>query len=487
MAIVALVALLIAGIVSTIVAIGAAGNRAERADRLADDVDALREERDELVADLERLDAESAVFQSRWLAAIAAGGTLSPADSRLLAVEAATRSPTQEAIAALGHVVFVDPRPDPPIVELDHDGPVWTTAAAGGADVVVTGSDDTTAKAWSTSGDLLATLAHASRLRAVDVSGGDRFIATATSDGVVTTWTIAGEKVATVAHDDQVNDVAIDDTLGLVVSGGHDGVAIVAEVETGEVRHALDHPDVVWTVAHPPPGGGPVATGGEDGQVRLWDLDTGEELAVHGLDEPVTALAFSPDGAWLLAGGRRGAAILIDVEGGTAGPPLDGEFRGSVVGIDWRGDGDQVAVVSLGGVNRYELPDGQLVAEHRLAGGARGVAYGPDGSWIVTASGDFQFNFGQITFWDAVTGAELVALNLGGPVETITVHPNGTVLAGFRTTDDLVEIGGAWLVPGPASWASLACGGTDGAIGEQTWTLLTGEATSHRPDCPEQP
>ena len=482
-----LVAVAIAAIVSTVVAIGAAGNRSDRADRLADDVDTLQGERDELAAELERRDEESAIFQSRWLAAIAAGGTLSPSDSRLVAVEAATVSPTPEAIAALGHVVFVDPRSDSPVVELDHGGPVWTTATAGGADAVVTGSDDTTAKVWSTSGELLATLDHSSRVRAVDVSGDDRFIATGSADGAVTTWTIAGEEVASLAHDDQVNDVAIDETLGLVMSGGHDGAAIVAEVGTGDVRHVLDHPGIVLAVALPDRSDRPAATGGEDGQFRLWDLDAGTEVDVHDLDEAVTTLAFSPDGRWLLAGGQQGTAILIDIDAGTAGSPLEGTFRGGVVDVDWRADGDEVAVVSLGGVNRYELPDGQLVAEHRLTGGTRGAAYAPDGTWIVTASGDFQFNFGQITFWDTVTGAQLVALNLGGPVETITVHPSGTVLAGYRSTEDLVEIGGAWLVPGPAAWISLACAGTDGVIGEQTWAQLTGEASSHRPACPDQP
>jgi len=447
--IIGLLALAIAGLGSAIMAIGAAGNRADRADRLADDVDSLSDERDELQAELERRDAESAIFQSRWLAAIAAGGTVSPSDSRLLAVEAATLSPTPEALAALGHVVFVDPRSDPPIVELDHAEAVWETATAGGADVVITGSDDMTAKVWSTAGELLATLDHASRVRVVDVTDDDRFIATAAADGVVTTWTIDGDEVASVNHGDQVNAVSIDDTLGLVMSGSHDGTAILAELDTGEVQQSLNHPDIVWSVALPTDAGRPAATGGEDGQVRLWDLDSGAEVGRLALDQPVTTLAFSPDGQWLVAGGQQGAAILIDVDAGTAGPPLGGEFRGGVVDIDWRADAGEVAVVSLGGVNRYRLPDAELVAEHRLAGGARGAAYGPDGSWIATASGDFQFSFGQITFWDTVTGAQLVALNLGGPVETITVHPTGTVLAGYRTTEDLVEVGGAWLVPGP--------------------------------------
>ncbi len=224
----------------------------------------------------------------------------------------------------------------------------------------------------------------------------------------------------------------------------------------------------------------------------MWDTETGSEITVYEIGQPVTTLAFSPDGRWLLAGGQAGKAMLIDVDGangsdgadGGDGRSLEGAFRGGVVDVDWHPAGSELAVVSLGGTNRYELPSGKLIAEHRVAGGARGVAYSPDGSWFATGSGDFQFNFGEVIIWDTSTGTELAGLNLGGPVESISVHPSGTVLAGFRTTDDLVEIGGAWLIPGPDDWIALACADTDAAIGAQTWNQLTGEPAGHTVACP---
>lgn len=476
-------ALALAAVVTSLITLRAVGDRSDRIDQLTDDLEAVGDERDELIAEVERVESGSAVIESRWLAAVAVGGNHSPAESRLLAVEAATRGPTPESTAALGLLLFADARSDPPVVELGHDGPVWVTDTMSTTDVVATGSDDATVKLWTSTGDLLATLSHPGKIRALDFSADDRLVVTGSDDGTVTSWTAAGEEIASGKHADQVNDIAISGEGALMISGGHDGAALVTDTETGEIRHELRHPDIVWTVALSD-SGEQAATGGQDGQTRVWDLETGAEIAVYDIGQPVTTVEFSPDGLWLFAGGQGGTAILADASVGDAGPPLEGTFRGGVVDIDWHPEGTELAVVSLGGINRYDLPAGTLVAEHRVAGGARGVAYGPDGTWFATGSGDFQFNFGEITFWDTSSGAELAGLNLGGPVESISVDSTGTVLAGFRTTEDLIEIGGAWLVPGPNDWTALACAGTDRTISEQTWSQLTGEAASHETDCP---
>lgn len=133
---------------------------------------------------------------------------------------------------------------------------------------------------------------------------------------------------------------------------------------------------------------------------------------------------------------------------GAEGPTLDATLRGGIVDVD---------------------------------------VYGPDATWLVTASGDFQFSFGALTFWDTATGRELAVLNLAGPVESVSVQPGtGAVVAGYRTTEDLVEVGGAWLVPGPTKWVALACAGTDGTIGDQTSATITGEQSPHRNPCPER-
>jgi len=61
------------------------------------------------------------------------------------------------------------------------------------------------------------------------------------------------------------------------------------------------------------PDGGLVATAGRDGAVRLFDAATGEARGVRVTEEPLTSVAFHPDGRWLVAGGAKGLLTVLSV------------------------------------------------------------------------------------------------------------------------------------------------------------------------------
>jgi WD40 repeat protein/DNA-binding SARP family transcriptional activator len=107
-------------------------------------------------------------------------------------------------------------------------------------------------------------------------------------------------------------DVAFDPTGRRLVTAGLDGRAEIWNLHTGKLESTLDgHGDVVATVTWSPDGQW-IGTGGHDATVRTWSAVTGEPALQFELEaqQPVTQVAFSPDGR-RLAGGQEGQGIWI--------------------------------------------------------------------------------------------------------------------------------------------------------------------------------
>jgi WD40 repeat protein len=138
------------------------------------------------------------------------------------------------------------------------------------------------------------------------------------------------------------------------------------------------------------PDGRRLATG-DSGFIQLWDVEGEQARPLTRLEHPgpVRALAFSPDGQWLLSGGAMGAARLWDLARGERWRVFEGP-EGALLTVAFSSDGKRIAASGLDfRVWLWDVDSGRVLA--RLAGHqglVSTVAFAPDGRHLASAGAD---------------------------------------------------------------------------------------------------
>jgi WD40 repeat protein len=188
---------------------------------------------------------------------------------------------------------------------------------------------------------------------------------------------------------------------------------------------------------------------GRCGEIRLYDFATGNLVALlKGHSNAVFGLAFSPDGSRLISGSFDNTAIIWDFEGRKLSHRLQGH-RGEIYAVAFTPDGMRAVTGSTDTTLRlWRVSDGGLIAEmtgHRKYI-RRALAVRSSDSMI--ASGDAT---GEIRFWDGKTGQYLRTLaNQGGVVGSLRFSPDG-------------------------KWLLATCGYTGCNYTQQVWEVATGK------------
>jgi WD40 repeat protein len=229
------------------------------------------------------------------------------------------------------------------------------------------------------------------------------------------------------------------------------GLALVWDVQTGEILHTLeglrsstsptsfssDGSMVVtegWDPSDPP-----IENGSLRRRLKFWDMRTGDPLrTLDGRFSEVSA-AFSPDDTRILAADegsvtewdvRTGRMIRTVMEGHASLHP------------------DGTRIVTLGGDNRaivWDVETGREIVSLAGVGDMREPYFSPNGDRILTVTWDQTWKL-----WDAATGNELITLRPDVGAESVRFSPDGRWIVGTDRRGGVCVFDGTPL-PGSSS------------------------------------
>lgn len=242
-------------------------------------------------------------------------------------------------------------------------------------------------------------------------------------------------------HSRQVHGLAWSSDGNWLVSASEDETVILWDVSTGKpIRTMRGHTGNVYGVAFDPTLR-MICSGGQDGTLRLWDIESGQQrnLFVHTTERrEFVAVAFSPDGKWLLSAAFGDASKLWNLETGQLAHELP---RRDGWNASFSPDSTLALVAYEGcGVGLSDVESGKELGILQMTHGsaARGLAIQPQGRLLAVGK---HWGDGQIHLWDLPARREV--LTLTGHQDFVLAcawNSNGTILASAGSTENAVRV-----------------------------------------------
>ena len=320
-------------------------------------------------------------------------------DAALRSVAVSPRGGLAVSAGADGRARILDVPRRRQLAVLQHAGPVNGAAFSSDGRLLLTASDDGSARLWRLDGRLLRAFEHGGRAVRAVLSHDGRLVATAGDDRATRIWRARDGRLLEVlrGHDGAILDLAFSPNGRLVASAGDnaDQTARIWRTD-GRSLHVLRHRGPVVRIAFSPDGG-LLATAAGDEMARLWSVETGTiRRTLRGHTAFVRDVSFRRDGARLVTASDDGDARIWSVRSGRTIEVLRGHF-GAVRGARFSPDGRWVVTAGPRTAGLWEARTGEFFAPTGLAdpflrgplvGPVATAEFMPDSRRIVTASGD---------------------------------------------------------------------------------------------------
>ncbi len=298
--------------------------------------------------------------------------------------------------------------------------------------LLAAGAADGSVHLWSlVTGKEQATLTgHRDGATSVAFDQGGYNLAVGTGSGQVRLWDVqnAESSGAKQEHSTAVESVAYSPDGFLVASGALDGSLRLWDISRSDEPSTLadsDHPTPVTSVAFSPDGAILAAGGGNT--IRLWDVKTQSVQAVLETEvSDIASVSFRPDGALLIYGGSDSAVWAWNL---TDDHHILLEGVDPVSALAFSPDGQMIVSAEAGTVRLWDATTGQnlvtLTSPSSLL--VNSVAFSADGT-LIASGGDT----GGVVLWG--TTAANASAQAGGTQGGAGESTDGSTSAGETTT-----------------------------------------------------